>query len=185
MSEITVENFFVKSTGVFEKVKKLPEGLVLNFQSKSSTYYVNAEKTHLWRVSDHWGHSIRECAWFLRGYPKISSFVWSKIYKRRMKIGMIAFADLSPNNTEPKKAKVKAVVPVIKVQPAPTMQPCVFSKGGFCRTQLIPPFNGQCGVRKNSFAHEVCNRMTKENREAQIMKPSFMTTEEDDYNSRK
>lgn len=92
---ITIDNFHIQSKGHFQEIDEVPEGFKKFFESKSSIYYTNEDQTKLIRVSDHWGLKIRKCAWFLVGYPKISSFMWQKMISNDMKIGIIDFKFLS------------------------------------------------------------------------------------------
>ncbi|HTB99871.1 MAG TPA: hypothetical protein VK705_04255 [Ferruginibacter sp.] len=94
---ITIDNFFVRTTGVFKEIEFIPVGYVGFFNSKESAYYHSPDKDKIVRVSNHWGFSIRFCAWFLDGYEKESSFKWGKNNGKQMRIGIISINELKPN----------------------------------------------------------------------------------------
>lgn len=102
---ITIDNFFIRTKGVFREIKEVPYGYKSIFKSKKSEYFTNEEKTKIVRISDHWGFKIRFCAWHLQSnpegsYEKMSSFKWSRINgKKCFKIGIIHISDLSVNNS--------------------------------------------------------------------------------------
>lgn len=101
---VTIENFFVRTYREFKEIKEVPKGFTEFFKSKKSVYYTNEAKTQLVRVSDHWGHRIRYCAWHLEGYEKISSWAWHKVHGKELKIGKIPFRELRVNNFYTRKA---------------------------------------------------------------------------------
>lgn len=94
ITSITIDNFFLASSGVFTEVKEIPEGFNVFFTSKSSTYFTNENKTILIRKSDHWGSRIRSCHWYLNGYKKGLSKKWKTYAGTKQKFGMIAFSDM-------------------------------------------------------------------------------------------
>lgn len=114
--KITVDNFFKQTKGVFDQIKEIPSGFIQIFKSKGSEYYTNDAKTHIVRVSDHWGWFIRDCDWFLKmdankKVKRMSSFGWSKKFNKQKSIGIIHISNLIYNNHELRpKPKPKKVV---------------------------------------------------------------------------
>jgi len=102
---VTVDNFFKATIGTFDEIDNVPEGYECIFNSKSSIYYVNPEKTKIVRVSDHWGWGIRFCVWFLRGYEQQSARKWIKNHGPKMRVGIIEIKNLSIH----KRNQVKAI----------------------------------------------------------------------------
>jgi len=105
---ITIENFFIRTKAVFQKIDSIPAGYKSFFKSKGSEYFTNEDKSIVIRVSDHWGYKIRFCNWFLKmeyggSYEQISSFKWSKIHSRQKFIGKCRIADFSPAKRTPFK----------------------------------------------------------------------------------
>lgn len=104
---ITIDNFFVASYGIFTEVNSIPEGFTLFFSSRSSKYYRNHDGSKLARASDHWGRDIRNCSWHLYGYPRMNCFKWSKVYGKRVFIGVIAIDCLSVRDKAKERAAMK------------------------------------------------------------------------------
>lgn len=92
MENITIENFFLSSKGVFREISQVPSGFRRFFTSRGSRYYVSPDGSHLVRLSDHWGKGIRECEWNLEGYPLLHCSEWRSRIGRRM--GIISFSEL-------------------------------------------------------------------------------------------
>jgi hypothetical protein len=92
---ITIDNYFVASYGVFDEIYEIPEGYKLHYKSKSSTYWVSPDERFLVRKSDHWGYGIKNCKWFLNGYPKMKSHKWSTQFDGAFKIGIIKFSNMN------------------------------------------------------------------------------------------
>ncbi len=95
---ITIDNFFLSSIGTFKEINEIPEGFILFFTSKTSTYFTNEDNTILIRKSDHWGSKIRSCNWYLSGYPRELSKRWKKFAGTSQRFGMIAFSELKSMN---------------------------------------------------------------------------------------
>lgn len=99
---VTIDNFYLTTYGIFNEINAIPPDFKSFFKSKGSEYFTNEEKTHLIRVSDHWGMYIRYCDWFLKvgeHVERISSFKWTKKYgKGNLRIGIIKYSDLTINN---------------------------------------------------------------------------------------
>ena len=91
---ITIDNFFIQSKGRFKELTEIPEGFTKFFDSITSVYYTDENKTQLVRVSDHWGSMIRKCTWFLLGHPFISCRDWNKTVDSEMRIGIVEFTSL-------------------------------------------------------------------------------------------
>ena len=98
---ITIENFFIATSGVFEELQEIPIDFEKFFASKGSEYYTNKDKTELIRVSDHWGYAIRFCSWHLRGYKYMFCGRWAKKVDQPKKIGIISFTDLTDGGVLP------------------------------------------------------------------------------------
>jgi len=94
MEPITIKNFWNASVGTWEEINEIPEGFEKFANSGSSTYYTNKEKDTVVRTSDHWGSGIRECNWYLSGFPRNNSFLFSKRYSNHVFTGMIKLTDL-------------------------------------------------------------------------------------------
>ncbi len=97
MLPVTMDNFFMSTYGVFDRLDEIPAGYEKIFESRGSAYYSDESKETLIRVSDHWGHSIKCCAWFIRGFEKKSSWRWQKQHGKEKFVGLIKIADLTPN----------------------------------------------------------------------------------------
>lgn len=100
---ITIDNFFIRTWGVFNELKALPVGYKNFFESRGSEYFTNEDKTKIVRVSDHWGFNIRFCAWFLKEvgqtkFEKISSWRWKKKKGSDKRIGIITISNFNINN---------------------------------------------------------------------------------------
>lgn len=109
---ITIDNFFIRTSGVYDEIQSIPEGFHCFFRSKGSAYWTNEFKTHVVRVSDHWGFNIRFCAWFLKEnhngtYDRISSFKWKKIKGKENRIGIIHISNFSINGKVSRQPKSK------------------------------------------------------------------------------
>lgn len=94
---ITIENFFICTYGVFIEIKIIPDGFEKFFKSKESSYYTNADKSILIRSSNHWGHMIKFCSWYLKGYGKESSYRWQKKHGKGQKFGIINISEFKIN----------------------------------------------------------------------------------------
>lgn len=94
--QVTVDNFFQATIGEWNEIKELPEGFNSIFKSKGSEYFTK-DGSEIIRISDHWGHSIRFCTWYLKGYSSGSSRNWKKKYGPDKKIGIIHINDLHMN----------------------------------------------------------------------------------------
>ena len=89
------KNFWEASVGTFEEINEIPEGFTIFSSSVSSSYYTNSQKTHIVRVSDHWGSGINQCNWYLKGYEKRNAFKWTELCgSNPIKIGVIKISDL-------------------------------------------------------------------------------------------
>lgn len=93
---ITIENFFVSSEVTFNEIESIPKGFRCFFKSKSSIYFTNENKTAIIRKSDHWGTNIRQCNWFLGGYPKGHCGEWVTQLSNPWKLGITTFNDFIP-----------------------------------------------------------------------------------------
>lgn len=92
---LNINNFWKASVGTFEEILEIPEGFAVFSNSVSSSYYTNLEKTHVVRVSDHWGSGINQCNWYLKGYEKRNSFKWPEVCgPNPIKIGIVKISDL-------------------------------------------------------------------------------------------
>ena len=94
---ITMDNFYLNTTGTFTEVRKVLDGFELFFESKESKYYIDSSKALLLRESNHWGSGIRFCNWYLKGRPKIPCWKWVKRYSSDVLYGVIAFNQFKPN----------------------------------------------------------------------------------------
>ena len=95
MEKLTIKNFWNASVGTWHPVKDIPPYLHKFAESGSSEYYTNDKETIVCRISDHWGSGIRECNWYLEGYPRNNSFLFSKRNKGKKFIGIIKIEDLT------------------------------------------------------------------------------------------
>ena len=95
---LNIDNFWDASVGIWDEIQEIPQGFekFAGGGKQTSEYYTNPQKTHVVRVSDHWGSGIRECNWYLKGYPKRNSFHWDKIngVGRCFKIGIVELSKL-------------------------------------------------------------------------------------------
>ena len=91
---VTLDNFFINSIGKFTEIYEIPKGFTKFFDSKTSIYYTNNDKTQLIRISDHWGKNIKKCTWYLSGYPNLYAINWKYEIGKDMKIGIIEFSNL-------------------------------------------------------------------------------------------
>lgn len=92
-----ITNFWDASVGTWDEIQEIPDGFTRfagGENGQTSTYYTNAENSHIVRVSDHWGSGIRECNWYLRGYRRNNCRFWKDWHKNPVKIGIVAIADL-------------------------------------------------------------------------------------------
>lgn len=87
-------NFHVATIGNFTEIKSIGATYKEFFKSKGSVYYVSKCKKYIIRKSDHWGANIKNCHWFLKGYPTFSCYSWNK--KFGVKIGRIPLSELRP-----------------------------------------------------------------------------------------
>lgn len=94
---ITIDNFFIATTGDFKEIRKVPFGFASFFKSKGSEYYKNEDGSKLIRVSDHWGAGIKYCNWFLIGYKYMHVGKFQKVYGKDFRIGIIDITDLKDN----------------------------------------------------------------------------------------
>lgn len=94
---ITCDNFHIATQGVFSELKEIPDTFERFYKSKSSEYLINKDKTHIIRISDHWGFGIKNCSWFIKGYPKMHCGTWLKKTLNPNKSGIIKIANLKPN----------------------------------------------------------------------------------------
>lgn len=109
---ISIDNFFIRTRGVYDELKIIPNDFKSFFKSRGSEYFTNDDKTHIIRVSDHWGFNIRFCAWFLKEtptgtYDKISSFKWKKNKGGGKRIGIIHISNFSVNGQVTRQPKPK------------------------------------------------------------------------------
>lgn len=104
---LDITNFWDASVGVWEEIDDIPEGFTMfaGGGKQTSEYYTNVEKTHVVRLSDHWGSGIRECNWYLKGYKRRNSFHWREVVdeaypnirpllRERHRIGIIRISNL-------------------------------------------------------------------------------------------
>lgn len=101
---ITWENFFLATKGEFDEIFEIPNNYESIFKSKGSEYFINDEKTILIRKSDHWGFGIRNCHWYLKGYPRLHCGTWQKKQEQPLKIGIIKISELK-EAIKPKKKR--------------------------------------------------------------------------------
>jgi hypothetical protein len=107
---ITIDNFFIKTMGVFTEIYEIPSDFVMFFSSKGSRYYTNHTQDKLIRKSNHWGHGIKFCSWQLNGYKHLRLWDWQKKYGKTFKIGIISLSELSINiNRIPKTKQGKKI----------------------------------------------------------------------------
>jgi|WetSurMetagenome_2_1015567.scaffolds.fasta_scaffold372870_2 hypothetical protein len=92
--KLDVGNFWNASVGTWKETDEVPEAFTQFAKSGSSTYYTNKKEDTVIRVSDHWGSGIRECNWYLKGYARNNSFLFSKKYGG-FHIGIIKIKDLT------------------------------------------------------------------------------------------
>lgn len=94
MKRCNISNFWNASVGTWEELANIPSDFKEFAKSGNSTYYTNDSKDSVIRVSDHWGSGIRECNWYLDGFPRNNSFLFSKRNKGNLFIGMIKLSEL-------------------------------------------------------------------------------------------
>lgn len=94
---ITWDNFFIKTYGEFEVIKKIPDGFITVFESKGSRYLVSKNKKTVVRISDHWGFGIKHCNWYLKGYKRSHCSRWQKTYGSEKFIGIITIDNFKPS----------------------------------------------------------------------------------------
>lgn len=93
--KLNITNFWNASVGTWNQIDRVPDGFECFANSGSSSYYTDAKKKTVVRVSDHWGSGIKECNWYLKGYPRNNSFLFSKHNDNQSFIGMIDISDLT------------------------------------------------------------------------------------------
>lgn len=91
---ITIDNFHIKSEGMFISIDLIPQNFKSFFKSKTSEYFTNENKTKLIRVSNHWGSRIRKCNWFLENFKKCKCNNWKRLNGESFLIGMIELSNL-------------------------------------------------------------------------------------------
>lgn len=91
---LDITNFWNASVGTFRHIDRIPSGFEEFADNGNSTYFTNKQKTVIVRMSDHWGSGIRECNWYLKGFPRNNSFLFSKKYKGEYFIGIIPISKL-------------------------------------------------------------------------------------------
>lgn len=94
MGTLTIKDFWNASVGTWAPLNEIPCGLHKFAESGNSEYYTNESENVVLRISDHWGSGIRECNWYLKGYPRNNSFLFSKRNKGARFIGIIQLKDL-------------------------------------------------------------------------------------------
>ena len=93
--EITIENFYIKSEGVFNHITSIPKNFKSFFKSKGSEYFTNEDKSKLIRVSNHWGFKIKKCNWLLHNFKVCACKNWKQLYGDSFYIGIIDVAELN------------------------------------------------------------------------------------------
>lgn len=94
MSKLSIKDFWNASIGTWEQIKEIPSGFHHFAKSSNSEYYTNKEETVICRISDHWGSGIRECNWYLKGFPRNNSFLFKGKNEGKRFIGIIKLKDL-------------------------------------------------------------------------------------------
>jgi len=79
MNNVTKENFFIATIGIWHEIKEVPIEFTLFFESKDSSYYINKRQDTVCRVSGHWGSGIRYCNWYLKGRNNNNSIFFQKM----------------------------------------------------------------------------------------------------------
>jgi len=91
---MNIDDFWNASVGTWEIIEEIPDNFTQFANSKDSQYYTNEKEDTIIRVSNHWGSGIRECNWYLKGFKRNNSFLFSKWNNNKEFIGIIKISDL-------------------------------------------------------------------------------------------